>query len=112
MSYGNWQNSFSARLRRTQWNMKHGRRTLSPGTKLSTSNVQRSTSKVEPATQTVGLAVAAAAHPADSKLPAPGATPGVGQLCRGQKSEVGDQKSDLRPPASGLRPKLGLRYER
>lgn len=59
----------------------------------------RLVSSVKPAIKTEGLAVAAAAQPSDSNLPAPGATPGVGHF---QKSEVSGQKSGLRPLASDL----------
>lgn len=90
MSYRNWQNSFSARLRRAEWNLKHGRSVLNHGQKLSTLNVQRSTSKSEPAPQPPALPDANNGAAAASTLPAAAASPAVGQS----------------------RAKLGLRYER
>lgn len=90
MSYGNWQNSFSARLRRAEWNLKHGRSVLSPGTKLSTLNAQHSTSKSEPAPQPTALPGDDSGVAAASTLPASVSPSDAGQS----------------------RAKLGLRYER
>ena len=126
----NWQNSFSARLRRTQWNMQHGRSTLNPGTTFNQGNGCQGNKSAPhssdshssdgtspaPASMPTGLAVAAAAEPVVSKLPAPGATPAAetfsqGNGCQGNGNpppHSSDNHSTDKSPVA----KLGLRYER
>jgi hypothetical protein len=151
-----WQNSFSARLRRTQWNMDHGLSTLNPGTRINQGPTRRfkvecaylppqigftawrdwefdeadarriaqrnadsgkyrwvklvsmtkingrwtryTVEEIFPSSNSqnsTSLAVAAAAAPVESNLPAPGATPDAGKF--GSASGLASQREASHP---------------